>query len=84
MMTMTANPTNREKLLEELGALDSSSLYDEMADNNVTRAIDDAMCDDCKAKHGRCVSTGDDTPCPITLDDWLDQPNIGKRILPAT
>jgi hypothetical protein len=82
MMTMTANPTNREKLLEELSALDSTALYNEMADNNVTRAIDDAMCDDCKAEHGgRCVASGDDEPCPTTLDDWMDAPAREAAIL---
>lgn len=84
MMTMTAEPTNREKLLDELSKLSNEALYLAFADNKLTRAIDDAMCVDCKAKHGRCVSTGDDTPCPITLDDWMDAPNTGKRILPPT
>ena len=84
MMTMTAQWTNRSRLLEELAELSNDALYLAFADNKITRAIDDAMCDDCKAKHGHCVSTGDDTPCPITLDDWMDAPNTGKRILPAT
>lgn len=84
MMTMTAQWTNRGRLLEELAELPNDALYLAFADNHITRAIDDAMCVDCKAKHGRCVSTGDDTPCPITMDDWMDQPNSGKRILPAT
>lgn len=81
MMTMTANPTNREKLLEELSALDSTALYNEMADNNVTRAIDDAICDDCKARHGSCVATGDDEICPTTLDDWMASPAREAAIL---
>lgn len=82
MMTMTSQTTNREKLLEELSALDSTALYNEMADNNVTRAIDDAMCDDCKAKHGgRCVASGDDEACPTTLEDWMDAPAREAPIL---
>jgi hypothetical protein len=53
-----------------------------LADNNITRAIDDAMCDDCKAKHGgRCVASGDDEPCPTTLDDWMDAPAREAAIL---
>jgi hypothetical protein len=81
-MTMTAQTTNRDKLIEELGALDSTAFYNEMADNNVTRAIDDAMCDDCKANHGgRCVATGDDEPCPVTLEDWMDMPARKAPIL---
>ena len=84
MMTMTAWLTNREKLMEELAGLSNEALYLAFADNRLTRAIDDAMCDDCKAEHGRCYSTGDDTPCPITLDEWMDRPNAGKRNLPAT
>ena len=74
--------TNSEKLLAELANLYNAALYMEFADNRLTRAIDDAMCEDCKAQHGRCVSTGDDTPCPFTLDDWMDRPNAGARILP--
>lgn len=82
MMTMTTQTTNREKLLEELSALDSTALYNEMADNNVTRAIDDAMCDDCKARHGgRCVISSDDEPCPTTLEDWMDAPAREAPIL---
>lgn len=84
MMTMTAQLTNRDKLMAELSEMSANALYLAFADNHITRAIDDAMCVDCKAKHGRCVSTGDDTPCPITLDDWMDQPNTGRRILSAT
>ena len=67
-----------------MAELSNDALYLAFADNHTTRAIDDAMCVDCKAKHGRCVSTGDDTPCQIILDDWMDQPNTGKRILPPT
>lgn len=79
---MTAQTTNRDKLMEELGALDSTALYDEMADNNVTQAIDDAMCDDCKANHsGRCVATGVDEPCPVTLEDWMQMPAREAPIL---
>lgn len=84
MMTMTAQPTNRDKLMAELSEMSANALYLAFADNRITRAIDDAMCADCKAKHGRCISTDDHTPCPFTLDDWMDQPNPGKRILPAT
>ncbi len=84
MMTMTAQLTNRDKLMEELQEMSANALYLAFADNHITRAIDDAMCVDCKAKHGRCISTDDHTPCPFTLDDWMDAPNTGKRILPAT
>lgn len=83
-MTMTAQLTNREKLLEELSERSNNALYMEFADNHITRAIDDAMCDDCKAKHGRCYSTSDDMPCPFSLDDWMDMPSTGRRILPPT
>ena len=84
MMTMTAPLTNREKLMEELSELSNAALYMEFADNRITRAIDDAMCDTCKAKYGRCPNTADDTPCPMTLSDWMALPNPGKRILPPT
>ena len=81
MMTMIAQTTNREKLMEELSEMSASDLYMAFADNHVTRAIDDAMCDDCKARHGRCVATGEDEPCPVTLGDWMDMPARGAAIL---
>lgn len=82
MMTMEAETTNRDRLMAELAERSNDALYMAFADNRVTRAIDDAMCDDCKAEYGRCMSTGDDTPCPRSLSDWMDMPNTGRRILP--
>lgn len=82
MMTMEAKTTNRDRLLAELAERSNDALYMAFADNRITRAIDDAMCDDCKAEYGRCMSTGDDTPCPRSLSDWMDMPNTGRRILP--
>lgn len=82
MMTMEAETTNRDRLMAELAERSNDALYRAFADNRITRAIDDAMCDDCKAEHGRCVATGDDTPCPRSLSDWMDMPNTGRRILP--
>jgi len=84
MMTMEARATNRDRLMAELAERSNDALYMEFADNRITRAIDDAMCDDCKAEHGRCMSTGDDTPCPRSMSDWMDMPNTGRRILPQT
>lgn len=84
MMTMTAQLTNHDKLMAELSEMSANALYRAFANNRITRAIDDAMCVDCKAKHGRCISTDDHMPCPFTLDDWMDQPAQPARILPAT
>ena len=81
MMTMTGQTTNRDKLMAELTAMSNETLYLAFADNRLTRAIDDAMCADCKAEYGRCCSTDDDTPCPITRDKWMERPNTGTRIL---
>ena len=76
--------TNRDRLMAELEALSNDELYSIFADNRLTRALDDGMCDDCKTRYGRCMSTSDGTPCPFTLSEWLDmtaQP--GASILPA-
>jgi len=81
-MTMTAHLTNRDKLMAELSELPNDALYLAFADNKLTSAIDDAMCDTCKAENGRCYSTSDDTPCPWSLSEWMDMPNPGRRILP--
>lgn len=75
--------TNREKLMAELGALDAVTLYMEFADNRTTRAIDDAMCADCKARHGRCVATRDEEPCPVTIEDWMAMEAREAAILPG-
>ena len=74
--------TNREKLMDELCGLSNDALYMMMADNRLTRALDDLQCDSCKAEYGRCMSTSDDTPCPLSLSEWLDRPASGAPILP--
>lgn len=76
--------TNREKLMEELNALSNDAFYMMLADNRLTRAMDDAQCDYCKAHVRRCPSQDcDDVPCPVSLSDWLNLPNAGAPILPA-
>ena len=44
--------TNRERLIEELGALSSEDLYRALADNHCTMQLDDATCTSCQRKHG--------------------------------
>ena len=76
--------TNREKLMEELGALSSEALYSVMADNRVNLAIDRAICADCKAKHGgQCVVHDDEEPCPVTFEDWMEAEAREAAILPG-
>ena len=81
MTTMITQMTNRDKLMAELGALSDAALYMEFADNHLTRAIDDAMCADCKARHGRCVVTSDEE-CPVTFEDWMEAEAREAAILP--
>lgn len=84
-MTFTAQPTNRDKLFAELMEMSNDALYLAFADNHITRALDDAQCDYCKGTYERCPSQScEDVPCHISLSEWLDLPNTGKRILPAT
>lgn len=82
MMTVSAHLTNREKLMAELSEMSVDALYRAFASNRINRAIDEAICVDCKAKHGHCLSPEDHTPCPFTLEDWMDAHNTGRRILP--
>lgn len=82
MMTMEVKTTNRDRLMAELAERSNDALYRAFADNRITRAIDDAMCDDCKMRYGHCVSPDVAPPCPFTTDDWMDMPNTGRRILP--
>lgn len=75
--------TNRDKLMEELGAMSDAALYSAMADNHVNLAIDKAICADCKAGHGgRCVVPDDEEPCPVTLEDWMEAEAREAAILP--
>ena len=83
MMTMITQMTNRDKLMAELGALSDAALYMEFADNHLTRAIDDAMCADCKARRGRCVATSDEEHCPVTIEDWMGLEAREAAIMPG-
>ena len=75
--------TNREKLMEELGALSDAALYDAMADNHVNIAINMARCADCKARRGRCVATSDEEHCPVTIEDWMGLEAREAAIMPG-
>ena len=76
---------NRDKLMEELGALSDAALYRAMAANRVNLAIGKAICADCKAGHGgQCVAHDDDVPCQVTFEDWMEAEAREAAILPGT
>lgn len=75
--------TNREKLMEELGALSNEALYAAIGFNRLNVALDSAKCADCKAGHGgQCVAPDDD-PCPVTFEDWMEAEAREAAILPG-
>ena len=65
--------TNREKLMEELAGLSADDFYAILADNHLTRCIDDQQCNDCSSINGGCKTTADDE-CAITTNAWLEMP----------
>lgn len=65
--------TNRERLIEELGALSNEDLYRAMTDNRGAILIDDATCASCQRKHGgKCPRPDDDAVCMQPVEDWPD------------
>lgn len=77
--------TNREALMEELDALDDTTL-DYMVlsrQSDLPEILESAKCRDCKKEHGgKCPAPGDDDPCVISLADWLSQPYQCERLIP--
>ena len=72
--------TNREKLLEDLAALSPEDLYTQLADNHLTRLIDDLTCEDCHAAHGDQCPDGDNA-CVMPADAWLEQTCPRERLI---
>lgn len=80
--------TNKDALLAELAELPGETLDIVLGDNRLTEALDWMCCDDCKAAHGgECPLPEDqditeDTPCPLTVGQWLEMPCTRERLLP--
>lgn len=74
--------TNRERLLRELTLLDDEHLYAVLSPELREKALDFAMCDWCKAKHGgECPEAGaKDLTCSPAAGWWSADWN-GKTIL---
>ena len=75
--------TNREKLMEELAALDNDAFVFVVLSRNasVPEDIQAFVCLDCKAEYGgHCPDP--DGPCALSMEDWLDRPCIpGRRLI---
>ena len=76
--------TNREKLMEELAALDNASfdhvVLSRMSD--LPEALQGYTCQDCRAEHGgECPGSGDGSPCALSLVDWFDRPCTHDRLI---
>jgi hypothetical protein len=69
--------TNREALMEELDALNNDT-FERMIlsrESDLPEVLEQIKCDDCKKQHGgKCPAPDDDTPCVITLSEWMSQP----------
>ena len=74
--------TNRDQLIDELAAMDGESLYMALADNRLTRRIDDLWCEDCKRMHGgTCPCPEDGKDCPLSEAEWMELPCERERLL---
>ena len=73
--------SNREVLLEDLAALDSEQMYRMIADNRLTRVIDDLHCEDCHRMHGGKCPKPDSDDCVITSEEWLELPCERARLI---
>lgn len=75
--------TNREMLLEELGKLNSTQLYDILSEGRILMVMEDHQCLECEALYA--------SPCPILSDEratcrlptegWLDLPCKVDRLI---
>lgn len=73
--------SNREVLLEDLAALDNEQMYRMLADNRLTRVIDDLHCEDCHRLHGGKCPKPDSDDCVISVEAWLDMPCERPRLI---
>lgn len=75
--------TNRDLILMELAEMDADALYGALADNKLTRRLDDLKCADCHRLHGGECPCPDNDACALPLEDWLDMPATRERLLEA-
>lgn len=74
--------TNREKLLEELAALDNAAFYIALTDHRCCVAMENAQCTDCVGRFGPCPCPDADGPCRVSTEEWMDWPCRRERLLP--
>ncbi len=73
--------TNRDQLIDELAAMDGESLYMALADNRLTRRIDDLKCEDCHRMHGDECPDPDGDDCGMSKAEWMELPCERERLL---
>lgn len=67
--------SNREKILEELAAMDNETLFNMMCSYQVSR-VDDFLCADCHTVGHRCP----EEDCDF-VDEWMREPCRHGRLL---
>lgn len=75
--------TNREKLLEELGKLNSTQFYQIMSDNLLVTIMEDHQCLTCETLYGSvCPIMSDErATCRLPTEGWLDLPCTVERLI---
>lgn len=77
--------TNREKLLDELGRLDSAALCHLIDDNRLVTILENHLCAECEAIYKTLcpIMLHDDyAPCRLPLEAWMDLPCHLDRLIP--
>lgn len=62
--------TNRERVMQELAAMNDQELHDTLTNDNESNSLMDRLCFACAAKHGGKCPVGA-TDCLIWDGSWL-------------
>jgi len=75
--------TNRDELMYELDEMSDVELEKALESGiDISDALTNAMCSDCKDAHGGSCPFTNDEPCPMLLKDWFPLPCRHERLLP--
>ena len=71
--------TNRERIMQELAAMDNQTFY-RVLDCSADPAITDRLCRACKDRHGGKCPLGEED-CLLWDGSWLEDEWIGEALL---
>lgn len=74
-----AGQTNRERIMQELAAMDNQTFY-RVLDGNADPAITDRLCRACTDRHGGKCPLGEED-CLLWDGSWLEDEWLGEALL---